>query len=141
MAMKTSFNGFKFIEQQEGCVLHVYNDIAGNPSIGIGHKLLPGESYPNGITQEQAMDLLRADVVKIEGPLLLLIPPYVCTQNQFDACISFGFNEGVGGLKTMLSHGWDMVPVEMLRWIYSDGEKVEDLVRRRAAEVALWQAP
>jgi len=29
--------GIKFLEKEEGCILHVYKDQAGKDTIGIGH--------------------------------------------------------------------------------------------------------
>lgn len=137
--MQISQAGLQFIRNQEGCVLHVYNDVAGYPTIGIGHKLKLGESYPNGITESQALGLLATDVGIVENRLNALIPPD-CTQNQFDALMDFGFECGTQGLQTMLSHGWDQVPQQMPRWIYAGGEVVEGMVKRRAADVALFNS-
>lgn len=47
-------NGIKLFEEWEGRESHVYSDVAGYPTIGIGHKLTPseltsGKIYLNGI--------------------------------------------------------------------------------------------
>lgn len=96
--MKTSEAGVHLIERFESLVLRVYSDQAGLPTIGYGHKLRPGESFPNGITQEQAESLLDADVAWAEAAVngAALIP---LTQNQFDALVSFTFNCGAGALR------------------------------------------
>jgi GH24 family phage-related lysozyme (muramidase) len=43
---------------------HSYPDVKGNMTIGVGHKLLPGEEkkFANGITDEDVHELLRTDV-------------------------------------------------------------------------------
>jgi hypothetical protein len=39
-----------------------YKDSLGYPTIGYGRLLKPGESYPNGITPEQAERMLEEDI-------------------------------------------------------------------------------
>ena len=95
--MKTSAAGLAFLAQQEGTVLHVYKDIAGIPTIGVGHVLRPGESYPNGITQQQALDILSKDVATAENAINKDVKVTI-TQNMFDALVSFTFNLGTGAL-------------------------------------------
>jgi lysozyme len=134
--------GIAFITSFEGCKLTVYPDPAGIPTVGIGHKLLPGESFPDGITSDQAQEMLMADLAPVQAAVNRLMDPS-CTQGQFDALCDFGFNLGVGSLGTMLGHGWDQIPQQIIRWTHSDGQVVPGLVRRRLAEMALWngQAP
>jgi lysozyme len=134
--MNISPTGIAFIEANEGFVAHEYND-NGKQAIGYGHDLLPGESYPEGITQEQAEALLFHDLVPVQTALASLVPPD-CTQNQWDALCDFGYNLGVGALKTMLGHGWDQVPVQALRWNHINGTPAPGLTARRNAEVAIF---
>lgn len=53
---------FKYIGGHEGIVLEVYNDTKGIPTIGVGHKILPGEDFSGGISREEAMGLFAKDV-------------------------------------------------------------------------------
>ena len=70
----------------------------------------------------------------VENALNKIIPPD-CTQNQFDALVSWTFNLGSGSLKTMLAHGWENVPTEMVRWDKARWvEFSPGLTRRREAE-------
>src|SRR5216683_6816512 len=64
-----SDRGLSFIEHHEGFVDHLYNDSAGNCTIGYGHLLHHGgcnasdrARYPHGISRAQARNLLRVDV-------------------------------------------------------------------------------
>lgn len=134
--MEISQNGLSLIEQFEGLVLHVYLDIANFPTVGYGHKLLNGESYPNGITQTQAQVLLNQDVQKVVDFINGLNLPL--NQNEFDALCDFGYNLGVGSLQTMLHHGIDQIPNQILLWDHSGGVVNDGLLRRRQAELALW---
>jgi GH24 family phage-related lysozyme (muramidase) len=141
--MQISAAGLAFIQENEGFESHTYND-NGKQAIGYGHDLLPGESFPTGITEEQAVSLLDQDLALIEITLSGIVPP-TCTQNQWDALCDFGYNDGVGALKMMLAHGWAQVPTQILRWDHDNKDGVEvvdpDLAARRAAEVKLFQTP
>lgn len=136
--MKISANGLKFITQEEGKKLKVYLDIAGLPTIGVGHLIKPGEDFSAGITDEQAETLLATDVSKVDEVLTRLAPNL--TQNQHDACADFGFNLGVGSLRTLLAHGIDQIPVQILRWDKAGGKEVPALLARRQRELALFQS-
>lgn len=137
--MQTSANGFNLIEGFEGLCLQAYQDIVGVETIGYGHRILPTESFPNGITQAQAYTILESDVSKVEAALNGL--NLALNQNQFDALIDFGFNLGVGSLKTMLSHGLAQVPTQILRWDHAGTQVVPGLLRRRQQELVLWNTP
>ena len=134
--MVTNIAGCAFIESFEGCKYNTYLDIKGIPTIGVGHRLLPGESYPNGITPAQVDTLLSHDVGVVDNFLTHYCP--TLTQNQHNALADFGFNLGVGNLHLLISHGLDQIPVQLLKWDHAGAVEVEALEKRRAAEVALW---
>jgi lysozyme len=136
--MITSAQGLQFIMDQEGVVLHPYQDQAGYATIGVGHLIKDGEDFPDYITREQAMELLAADVRRFERA----VNDYNLnlTQNQFDVLVSFSFNAGEGALEQLLSHGLDDVPNQLPRWTHAGGRVITALVNRRAAEVELWGA-
>ena len=147
--MKTSNNGLNFIAKWEGCILSVYKDIAGLPTIGIGHLIKPGEQFTT-ITKEQALDLLSQDVKKCEDAANKYIKVSL-NQNQFDALISWSFNCGVGVFQTStlakrLNQGfYQEVPDNLLSWCKAtiSGKTVinQGLQNRRKAEGELWNYP
>lgn len=53
----------EYIKDHEGLRLRVYKDSLGFPTIGYGHKLVPGEKYKI-ITQKQADELFEKDFEK-----------------------------------------------------------------------------
>ena len=124
------------IQNWEGLRLQVYNDLNGYPTVGYGHKLQSGESYPNGITEAQADALFNQDCVSVESQLASF--GLALTQGQYDALFSFLYNLGISALKTMLGHGLDQVPTQLLRWVHAGGAVRSDLVARRTQEVAWW---
>lgn len=151
--MKTSANGLNFISKWEGCVLHVYKDIAGLPTIGVGHLIKPGENFTT-ITKEQALELLAKDVLKCEQAIAKFISVPL-NQNQFDTLVSFSFNCGTGVLQTStlakrLNQGFhNEVPTHLLSWckytVIENGVKVlktnQGLLNRRKSEGELWSTP
>jgi lysozyme len=98
--MKPSNNCFDFIRQEEGEVLHAYQDQAGVWTIGIGSTLYKDGTKPkkgDTITHEQAMDLLRWEVSNKTGAISGNLKNVVLNQNQLDAIVSFVYNVGVAG--------------------------------------------
>lgn len=89
--MKFSQNGEKILIQIEGFREKSYLDSAGHPTIGIGHKIKPGE-YFTTLTESEAVELMRKDVAPIETFINNYLPKI--TQNQFDALVVFIFNIG-----------------------------------------------
>lgn len=87
------------IKHYESCRLTVYKDIAGHDTIGYGHMLQPGEDYTT-ITQEQADDLLRQDLVGFENSVRGMVAGYNATEDMIGALTSFCFNLGAGTLQS-----------------------------------------
>ena len=54
--------GLSLLKKSEGFRNRIYRDTAGIPSIGYGHRVLPSESFPNGIDETQAGQLLAQDI-------------------------------------------------------------------------------
>ena len=140
--MRTSSKGINLIKEFEGIQLQKYRDSVGKWTIGVGHLILPNESFDKGITENQAIDLLIKDLTRVE----IFINSYVThhnldlNQNEFDCFASFAFNLGVGSLDQLLSHGLNNVPIEILKWNHAGGVVSPGLSRRRQAELALFNA-
>lgn len=143
--MKTSENGIKLIKSCEGFVAHVYDD-NGAPAIAYGHRLLPGESFPNGITEDGGDTLLRKDLATRFEPMLNKRIPPECTQNNYDALASWVYNvqNQPVALEQLLGHGWGQVATQLLRWCHKhvNGVAVEDagLKARREREADLFKS-
>jgi lysozyme len=99
LGVKTSKKGIQFIADEEGFVGYVYKDIAGVPTIGYGHRLLPGEVFTTTITREKALEILQKDVGSAESTVNKCVKVPL-NQNQFDSIVSFTFNLGGGALKS-----------------------------------------
>ena len=137
---KLSQTGLNLIKQFEGCRLAAYKCSAGVWTIGYGHT--SGVAAGQTITQAQADAYLRQDCEKFEryvnNPTYVRITEQL-NQNQFDALVSFAFNCGAGNLK-MLCAGRTaaQIAAAMPQYCKAAGKKLAGLVRRRAAEVALF---
>lgn len=134
-----SENGLALVESSEGFSSTVYLDVAGRKTIGWGHLIEGDEEYPNGITDAEGEELLKADLAIADEVVSRLAPQ--CNQNQHDALCDFTFNLGRGSLVMLLSHGFDQIPSQLTRWIYAGGKVEDGLVKRRAAEIKLFNTP
>lgn len=139
--------GLDLIEEFEGLRLTAYPDpgTGGEPyTIGYGHTggVTPGET----ITQAQAEEFLKSDVQSAETSVENLVEVDL-TPNQFAALVSFTFNLGGGALagSTLLtlvnSKEFTAAADQFQYWVYADGQVLEGLVRRRAAEAKLFLTP
>ena len=92
--MKSSELLISKIIEFEGCKLTAYKCPAGIWTIGVGHT--KGVKQGQTITKEQAMTLLRGDLLPCENYVNNL---RVCkTQGQFESLVSFSFNLGTAAL-------------------------------------------
>ena len=141
--MNTSTAGLELIKRSEGFSANVYSDIAGFRTVGYGHKLQPGESFPSGVTVTQATDLLMADVAVAESVVSRLVKVPL-TQGQFDGLVDFVFNLGGARLasstllKDLNAGKYDEAAQQLLEWDHAGGKEVEGLKARREAEFQLW---
>jgi lysozyme len=134
-----SEKGLALIKHSEGYSAHVYTDV-DSPAIGYGHRLQPGESFPDGITESEASTLLQKDLSERFEPSVRELVPAECNQGQYDALCSFAYNLGIGALKTVLSHGFYQFPIQAPRWCHVDGKESPGLLARRNEEVKLWES-
>jgi lysozyme len=84
------------LRNDESLRLKKYKCSAGHWTIGFGHKLAPGEDYPDGITREKAEELFWADVAGALAEINRLCPGLdkKINRNQRTALISLVFNCG-----------------------------------------------
>jgi len=138
--MKTSSNGLSFIAQQEGCILHTYNDGTGVLTIGVGHTSAAGPpkvQRGQTITKEQAYQILATDLGKVEAQVNTLVRVPI-NQNQFDALVSFHFNTGALGRSTALKKlnqgDYNGAADALLAYNRAGGRVLPGLSKRRALE-------
>lgn len=132
--------GRQIVMSFEGCRLDAYVCPAGKLTIGYGHTgdVKPGDH----ITQHQAEAILEVDLQRYEMAVESLASG--ANANQFSAMVSFAFNVGVKAFEesTLLRKfraGKALgAAEEFMRWTHAGGVELPGLVKRRAAERALF---
>lgn len=145
--MKASERGIKLIQSFESCKLTAYEDVIGVWTIGWGNTYYEnGKPVKKGdkITQEKADLLFKNVLATFEDRVSKLITSNI-NQNQFDALVSFAYNNGIGNLKasTLLKKvnfnpNDPEIANQFSRWINSGGKPFKGLIRRRKEESELY---
>ena len=146
---RMSTQGLERIRRREAYVAKVYDDGVGNRTVGYGHMLRSGESFPGGLTEAEAQELFAKDVEHIVSPVLDRIKIQL-TQNQVDAIGSFVFNVGPGNFTRSILPNLNLgnhqgVIASMFKYITGrnqrTGERVtlRGLLKRRQEEIALYK--
>lgn len=132
----------KFVASFEGFVDHVYKCPAGVKTIGFG--FTDKESIAMGkMSYEDACDILSDKLLKLYMRIKNQMSKwgYGCTENQLYALTSFCYNGGYGWLKQVTNDGTrslDVIAQKMLLYNKANGKVLSGLVRRRKAEVELF---
>jgi lysozyme len=127
------------IKSFEGFSPTVYRCPADYDTIGYGHLVKDRAHFPNPITKEEALLLLRSDITHAARSVLRLISVPL-SDGQYGALVSFTFNLGGGALqrstlRTLINREeYDRAAGEFSKWVWAGGEKKKGLIRRRAAE-------
>ena len=136
--------GLALIKEYEGYVGHAYLDTGGVPTIGYGHTR--GVQMGQKCTPEQAEVWLREDLASAEADVSKLVKVPL-TDNQFSALVSFTFNLGGAQLgkstllKLLNAGNYAAAGSQFQFWVFDNGKKLAGLIKRRAAEAALWSMP
>ena len=128
--MNLSAEGLQLIKQQEGFRSRTYLDVAGFPTIGYGHRLIHPGSFPDGISEADAAEILAADVRDAEQAVGRVVGVPL-TQGQFDALVDFCF-------KVLNDGRYADAAEQLLRWDQAGGQECPALKARRLAELVLW---
>jgi lysozyme len=143
-SMKTSPRGIALIKYAEGLRLKAYPDPGtGGLPWTIGYGSTSGVTRDMVITEAQAEQMLAADLVRFERAVERLVHVQL-NQGQFDALVSFTYNVGEGNftkstLLRKLNAGDHAGAAEQFaRWVNAGGRVLVGLVKRRAAERAMF---
>ena len=145
--MKTNAAALEIITAFEGFSAEPYQCPAGVWTIGYGSTRAPGGSPVTAsakpLTETQAMGWMRHELGRTEYDVARLIDAPL-TDNQFGALVSFTYNLGSGNLaastlRQRLNRGDHAGAAgEFPKWRLAGGRVLRGLVRRRAAERALF---
>lgn len=146
--MKLNYAGEALIKRYEGLRTQAYRDEVGVWTIGYGHTAMAGapEVTPGmRITRGQADAIFARDTASFADQVAALIKARL-TDNQFSAVVSFAYNVGIAAfrkssvLKAVNSSQFEAVPRRLNMWVMAGGKVLPGLVKRRAAEGALFMS-
>lgn len=139
--MKASELLIEKIKEFEGYSNTAYRDSAGVWTCGFGHT--KGVTATTTCVKSEAERWLREDLAPVEVYVNTI--EQVRTQGQYDALVDFGYNLGIGKLKssTLLKKikagaSTGEIQAEFSRWVYAGGKILKGLVKRREWEAARW---
>lgn len=142
----------RFVGAYEGYSSTIYVCPAGKDTIGYGHVIKNDaeyQMYANGITESQALELMRQDMQGFNNSLKKFVTKnnIQLTQCQYDALLSFSFNCGSGwmtngsGLSKLLINGeFDKVGAKLGEYVKGGGKVLPGLVNRRADEAEMFNS-
>jgi lysozyme len=124
--MKPTQRAYDFIAKEEGLRLEAYQDEAGIWTIGYGIiEYADGRTVHKGdvINKDQADEMLRYQIDSKAKKVDVLTTGLRLMSYQFDALVSFAYNNGVGALaeSTLLKtikanpNGYKTIPVEQMQ--------------------------
>lgn len=100
-ALLTASDEFKqALIEEEGVRYTVYRDVAGYPTVGVGHLIRPADNLRVGdrISDEQVLAFLEDDLKIAERGVRILVGDLPLYQHEFDALLDLVYNVGLGNV-------------------------------------------
>ena len=156
--MNVSADAIKMIQHHEGLRFKPYRCPARLWTVGVGHVLYPEQGKlpidqrdgfalrpedNRTFSKDEVNGILRSDLQRFERGVGQLIPVRL-TQGQFDACVSFAFNVGLGTLQRstfrqkVIRGEKDAAIASLLQYCKAGGKVLRGLENRRKDEAALF---
>jgi lysozyme len=144
--MEIDDRALDLIRRFEGLRLDAYRCAAGVWTIGYGHTSAAGPPQVKPglrITAAEAERVLRADAARIAAAIRPMITREI-SPARFAALVSFAFNVGPDAfrrssvLKAVNAGDFERVPQRLALWVKANGRTLPGLIRRRAAEAAVF---
>lgn len=144
--MQMTEEGLALIRECEGFRGAAYRDAVGVWTIGFGHTAMAGApevSQGMEISRAEAKKILARDVDGFARGVAKLVTAQL-NDNEFSALVSFAYNVGLGNfagssvLKAVNVGEPEAVPRRLQLWVKAGGRVLPGLVKRRAAEAALF---
>lgn len=144
--MNMTEEGLSLIREAEGFCANAYRDATGIWTIGYGHTSAAGDPHVSAgqvITRDEGEAIFRRDVEAVAASVRRAVTQAI-TDAQFSALVSFAYNVGLGNfrsssvLKALNANELPEVPRRLQLWVKAGGKTLPGLVKRRAAEAALF---
>lgn len=86
--------------EEEGVRYTVYRDVAGYPTVGVGHLVEPEDRLRVGdrVSEERVLAFLDADLAEAEAGVRQLVGDLPLHQHEFDALLDLVYNVGIGNV-------------------------------------------
>jgi GH24 family phage-related lysozyme (muramidase) len=86
--------------EEEGARQTVYRDVAGYPTVGVGHLVTPADGLQVGdrISKDQVLQYLEHDLGQAQQAVRRMVGDMPLYQNEYDALVDLAFNVGEGNL-------------------------------------------
>jgi GH24 family phage-related lysozyme (muramidase) len=128
--------------EEEGARRTVYRDVAGYPTVGVGHLVTPADHLGVGdrVSRDQVLDFLERDIAQAQQAVRRLVGDLLLSQNEYDALVDLAFNVGEGNLSAerspglnaaIAARGYDAIAAE-LDYHHAAGQLARGLVYRSA---------
>jgi GH24 family phage-related lysozyme (muramidase) len=125
---------------EEGVRDVVYRDVAGHPTVGVGHLVRPEDGLRVGqkVSQDQILQFLEEDLRVAEGAAARVVGDLPLFQHEFDAVVDLVFNVGEGNLSSgrsphlnqaIANRDYDSIAKE-LHYTHAAGVEAKGLVYR-----------
>ncbi|MFO1034559.1 MAG: lysozyme [Hyphomicrobiales bacterium] len=146
--MKVTDEGLALIKASEGFRAMAYRDAVGVWTVGYGHTSRAGAPQVTPglrVSEAEASDILHRDVDQFATGVARLVRVSLSDQ-QFSALVSFAYNVGLGAfagsgvLNAVNAADFAAVPRKLNAWVKAGGRVLPGLVKRRAAEAALFMS-
>jgi lysozyme len=159
--MNVSPKAVAMIKHHEGVRQRPYRCPAKLWTVGVGHVLYPDQAkipldqrdaYPlregdnRVFAMEEVDGILRSDLDRFERGVVTLCGPNL-SQGEFDACVSFAFNVGLGTLQRstfrqkVIRGEKEAAVASLLQYCKANGKVLSGLEKRRKDEAALFLGP
>jgi len=127
-------------------IIYAYRDVTGTATIGYGSTFIDGRrvTLNDQITKKRAEELLMDELEFTFVPSIRRNVSSIVTQSMFDACVSLAYNLGSTGFakssvaSSLNSTRYEEAANNFNQYVFSKGERLTGLVRRRDAEKRLF---
>lgn len=86
--------------EEEGARQTVYRDVAGYPTVGVGHLITPADHLQVGdrVSKDKVLEFLERDLAQAQQAVRRMVGDLPLYQNEYDALVDLAFNVGEGNL-------------------------------------------
>jgi GH24 family phage-related lysozyme (muramidase) len=138
--LRASQNLKEALVQEEGVRDVVYRDVAGYPTVGVGHLVTPDDGLRLGdrVSYDKILDFLDQDIAEADAAIARILGDLPLFQHEYDALVDLVYNVGAGVLSAKKSprlmeaiagHDYDAMARE-LEYRYAGGQMARGLAYR-----------